>query len=103
MRMHNEPRRFVLSPENIHRIDGRGGRRRDLGQQSVVRVAEAQLAIGLSFDLVALFMDRAVMATAQKGEIGERGGPPLRPVPDVMTLAEPHAAAREATAPVPML
>jgi len=65
-----------------------------------VRAAELKLAVGLSIELVALLMDRAVVPATQQGEIRERSRASLGPVTDVMTLAEPDPAAREAAAAV---
>ena len=43
------------------------------------------------------------MAAAEQGEIRQRGGAALRPVTDVMALAEADVAAGEAAASVAML
>ncbi len=83
--------------------DGIGGDRsgrRNGGQQPAVWSPEAQFAVGLSSDLVALLVDGAVVAATEQGEIRERRGAPLCPVTDVMALAESHATAREAAAAV---
>ena len=48
-------------------------------------------------------MDRAVVASAQERKVRQRGGPALRPVPDVMALRVAPAAAREAAAVIPLL
>jgi hypothetical protein len=48
-------------------------------------------------------VDGTMMAATQQREIREDRGPAVRPVADVVTLAEPHAAAGEATAAVSML
>ena len=72
-------------------------------QNPTVRVAELQFAVSQPLDLVAFVMDHTVMSPTKHGQVRERGGPAMRPVADVMTLAEAHAAAREATAAIPML
>jgi hypothetical protein len=64
--------------QDAERIAGDLGRRRHLGQQSAVRPAEPQLPIRRSLDLEPLFMDRAVVSTADEGEVGQRRGPALR-------------------------
>jgi hypothetical protein len=89
--------------ERVHRIAEHCRSRRHLRQQPPVRIAEAQLPIRLSFDLVALLVHGAMMPIAQTGEVGEGRRPALRPVPDVMPLAESHAAAREATGRIAMV
>jgi len=48
-----------------------------------------QLAVGPSLDLIALFVDGAMMPTTEHREIRERRGASVSPVADVMTLAEP--------------
>ena len=73
-----------------------------MGQRSSVRSPEPQLAVGLSLHLISLLVHSAVMAPAQHREIRERGGPALRPVAEVMPLAERHATAREPAAAIAM-
>ena len=101
--MEIEPVRFVLRPEHLHRIDGHFGRRGDLGKEPAIRPAEAQRAVRLPVDLVALLVDGAVVPAAERGEVRQGGGASMGPVPDVMALAEPHSAAREAAAAVAMV
>jgi hypothetical protein len=72
-------------------------------QNPTVRVVELQLAVGQTLDTVALFVDRTMVPPTEHRQVRERGRPAVRPVPDVMTLAEAHAAAREATAAVPVV
>jgi len=60
--------------EVLHGIVGRRHRRRDLGQEPAVRSQEPELAVGLSRNLVALLMDRAVVPATEQGEIRQRGG-----------------------------
>ncbi len=76
---------------------------RDLGQKPAVRAAESKLAVGLSIHLVAVLVNGAVVPSTEHGEIRERGGAPLGPVTDVMSLAEPDATAGEAAAGVSMM
>ncbi len=89
--------------EDLHGIAAHLGRRRDLGYGSTIRPPELQLPIRLAIELVPLLVDRAVVSATQQREIRERGGPAVRPVTDVMALAEPHAAAREAAAAIAMV
>src|SRR5947207_15433975 len=89
---------IVRRPQDLHGIVRHLDRRRDLGQRPAVRAAERKLTVGLSIDLVALFVNRAVVPATEQGEIRERGGAPLGPVTDVMPLPEPDPAAREPTA-----
>jgi hypothetical protein len=98
-----KPLRVVLSAERLHRIGGHCGRGWDVGQHPAVRPPELKRAVGLSIDLIALLVHRPVVSPAQKGEVGERGGAALRPVFDVMALAEREPAPREATALVAMV
>ena len=75
-------------------------RTRRLEQKPAVRPAEPKLAVRRSIDLVALLMDGAVVVAAEHREIRERGRASLRPVTNVMPLAEAPSAAREAAAAV---
>jgi hypothetical protein len=86
-----------------HRIAGDPGRRRHRGQPSAIRATEAKLPVRLSIDLVPLLVDGTVMPATEQREVRERGGAALCPVTEVMALPEPHAAAREAAAPVAMV
>ena len=99
-RVDAQPLRGMTGPEDVRRIGGHRGRHRHVGYGSPARPTELQRAIELSIDLVALLMDGAVMAPAQHREVRQRGGPALRPVPDVMTLAKRKTAAWEAAASI---
>jgi hypothetical protein len=90
----------VLRSQDLHGVSEHLGRSRDLGQNPAVRAAEPKLAVCQSIELVALLVDGAVGPATEQGEIRQRGGAALRPVTDVMALAEPDAAAREAAATV---
>jgi hypothetical protein len=68
-RVEVEPRRLVPSPEDLHGIVGHPGRGGNLGQKPTVTAAEPKLAVRFSIELIALFMNRAVVAATQKGEI----------------------------------
>jgi hypothetical protein len=95
--------RDVPCSKNLHRVGGHRGRGRYLGQRPAGRPPELERAIGLSIDLVALLVDRAVVPATEQREVRERGGAALRPVTEMMPLAEREPAAREAAATVPML
>ena len=99
-RVQGKPIRIVSRSQDFHCIARYFRRTRHLGQNSAVRATEPQLAVGRSLELVALLVNGAVVPPTEQGEIRERGGAPLRPVTDVMALAESHSAAREATAAV---
>jgi len=103
VRVQGKPIRIVSRSQNLHGIAAHLRSRRDLGQEPPVRPAEPKLAIRLSIELIALLVDRAMVAAAEQSEIRERGGAALRPVMDVMPLPDPNAAARKATATVPMV
>jgi hypothetical protein len=98
-----QPLRVVPHPESLDRIDGHRGRRRDLGQEPAIRPPELEYAVGVAIDLIALLMDRAVVPATEQSEVPERGWAALRPVTDVMPLAEREPAAREAAAAVPVV
>jgi len=99
----DKPLRIVPRSQDFHRIAGHSGRTRDIRQKPAVRAAESKLAVGLSIHLVAVLMNGAVVPSTEHGEIRERGGAPLGPVTDVMSLAEPDATAGEAAAGVSMM
>jgi hypothetical protein len=103
VRVEGEPFRLVVRADARHGIARELRRRRHVGQHTAVRLPELQLAVRPSLDLIALFVNRAVMPATQQRQIGQRRGPALRPVTEVMALAEPHAAARKPTAAVPVL
>ena len=98
-----EPLRGMARPKELNRICGYHGRRWDVGQRSPVRPPEMKRAVGPARDLVALLVHRAVMPATGQREVRERGRATVRPVPDVMPLADGHAATREAASPVPCL
>ena len=96
--------RVGRDPSVISREVGRhGGRRWNLRKEPAVRPAEPQRAAGISIDLKAVLVDGAMVPPTEQREVRERGRAALRPMTDVMTLAETHAAPGEPAAPVPML
>jgi hypothetical protein len=94
---------LVACSEGVHGISAHFRWRRDVRQRPAVRPAESKLAIRLSIELVALFVDGAVMPATEQREIRERRGPSVGPVTDVVALAEPNPAARETAAAVAMV
>ena len=76
--------------------------RRDLGDEASVGPAKAELSVGLSLYLKPFFVNRAVVPATQHRQIRQRRRTAVRPVPDVMTLPEPPAAAGEAAALIAM-
>jgi hypothetical protein len=99
----DKPLRVVPRSQDFHGIAGHCRRRRDLGHKPAVRAAEPKLSVRLSVELVALLVNGAVMPATEQGEIRERGGAPLCPMTDVMSLPEPKPAARETAAAVSMM
>ncbi len=102
-RVEVERLRGVPRPEGLDRIRGHRDRRRDLGQGLAVRPPERERAVGLSIDLVAFLVDRAVVPATEQREVRERGGAAFGPVAHVMPLAQREPAAREAAPAVPVL
>ncbi len=102
-RVESESLGVVPRPEGLDRVSGHRDRRRDVGQGAAVGPPELERAVGLSIEVIALFVDRAVVPATEPGEVRERGGAALRPMPDVMPLAEREPAAREAAAVVPVV
>jgi hypothetical protein len=66
---------LVPFSEDLDRIGGHRGRRRDLGQGRAVGPSELERAGGLSIDLVTLLVHRAMVPATQQGEVRERGPP----------------------------
>ena len=60
---------IVSRSQDLHCIARYFRRTRDLGQKPAVRATESKLAVGLSLELVALFVDRAVLPATEQGEI----------------------------------
>ena len=98
-----EPLRFMPRSQSVDGISWQRNPGRNLGKKSPVRTAESQLSVGVSLDLVALFMNRAVMPTTEDSEIRQCGGAAIRPVTYVMALADSHLAARETAAAVSVM
>ena len=86
--MQDKSLRIVPRSQDFHWIAGHFRKMRDLGQKPAVRAAELKLAVGLSITLVTLLVDGAVVPATEQGEVRQRRGSSVRPVADVMTLAE---------------
>src|SRR4029453_4591805 len=84
-------------------ISGAKRRRGRIQQRLSVRPPEVNGAIDISCDSIPLLVNRPMVAPAEHHEIGERRRAALRPMPDVVSLAHPHAAAWKPTALVTML
>ena len=102
-RVQVDPVCLVARTQRVHGIARYRGRRRDLRHDLTVRATEAKLATRLSIELIAFFVDGAVVPATEQGEIRERSRASLCPVTNVMALTEPHSAAREAAAAVAMV
>jgi hypothetical protein len=95
-----EPLRVVPRSEDADGVGGDGSGRRDGGQEPAVRSPEAQLSVGLSTHLVALLVNGAVVAATEQCEIRQGGRASVRPVAEVMPLAERQPASWETAASV---
>src|SRR5437879_2967028 len=102
-RVQVDPVCLVARTQRMHGIARYRGRRRDLRHDLTVLATEAKLATRLSIEMIAFFVNGAVMPATEQGEIRERRGPAIGPVTDVMALAEANPAAREAAAAVSMV
>src|SRR5688572_6150372 len=71
--------RVVLRAERLDRIGGHCGRGRNVWEQLAVRSPELKRAVGLSIDLIALLVHRAVVPATEQREVRERGRAPLGP------------------------
>src|SRR5213593_2935693 len=94
---------LVARTQRVHGIARYRGRRRDLRHDLTVRATEAKLATRLSIELIAFFVNGAVMPATEQREIRERGGASIGPMMNVMALAEANPATREAAAAVSMV
>src|SRR3989442_11601836 len=90
-------RRILTGSPRTSRGGGTSGRGRPSGRRN------RSSPFGLSIELVVLLVNGAVVAATEQGEIRERGGAPLGPVTDVMSLSEPDPAAREPAAAVAVM
>ncbi len=88
-------------PESLLGLLRHWGRQRHLGQRPAIRPPEAQRSVGPARDLVALLVHGPVVPAAEQREIRERCQTAVRPVPEMMPLAEADPAAGEAAPPVP--
>ena len=95
--------RVMRRAQGLDRITRHFGRRRPLRQRAPVRPPELERPVGPARDLIALLMDRPMMPTTEHGEVRECGGAAVRPVTDVMPLAEREPAAREAATLIPVM
>jgi len=68
-RVEAEPLRLVPRLEGLSGIGRHRDWRRNLGQGPAVRPPEPERAVGLSIDLVAFLVHRAVMPATQQGEV----------------------------------
>ena len=89
--------------EGLRRIGGHGRRHRNIGNRPPARHAEMQRAVGVARDLIALLVDRPVMAPAEEREVVEPGRAAIRPVVDVVALRMAQSTARKAASAVPRL
>ncbi len=95
--------RVVTTAEGLDGITDHSGRWRHLRQRAAVRPPEAETPVGPTLDLIPLLVHRSVMPAAEEREVRERRRTAVRPVTEVMPLAETDAAAGETAAPVPMV
>jgi hypothetical protein len=98
VRVDAESKRIVPCAQLYDRIGGHRGRCRDDGEHPALWRAERQIAARFARHLIAFLVNCAVMPPTERREIRERRRPAMRPVPDVMALAKPRAAAGEAAA-----
>jgi len=89
--------------QDFRGIAAHGSRRRDLRQKPAIRPSESKIAVRLSIELVTLFVDSPVVSATEQRQIRERGGAPLCPVTDVVSLAEADPAAGETAAAISVM
>jgi hypothetical protein len=93
--------RVVTRPERLDRITRHRGGRRHLRQRVAIRPLEPELAVWPARNLEAILVHRAMMPATEHREVGQRRRSSVRPVAEMMPLAEGQATAREAAAVVP--
>src|SRR5205823_6550921 len=76
---------------------------RDLRQQLATGAMEPQPAPGPPLDRIAFFVDGSMVPATQQGKVRQRRRASVRPVTDVMALAEGQSAARKAATAVTMV
>ena len=67
--MQVDPVRLVLCAQRVHGIARYRGRRRDLRHDLTVRATEAKLATRPSIELIAFFVNGAVMPATEQREV----------------------------------
>ena len=95
----------VPDVRNLYGLSRSGGhvrRQRDVREYAPVRTAELQRAVGASRDPIPVFVHAAVVPPTEQCEIRQRRGAAGSPMSDVMALGDPHTAAREAAAVIPV-
>jgi hypothetical protein len=92
--------RVVTCTESLDGITRHRGRRRHHRQRAAIRSPEAERPVGPARDLVTLLVHRSVMPAAEECQVRERGRTAVRPVAEMMPLAEADAAAGETAAPI---
>ncbi len=90
-------------PESLEGLLWHRGRHRHLRQRSAIRPPESQSPVGPARDLITLLVHGPVMPPAEEREVRERCRTAVRPVAEMMPLAEAAAAAGEAATPVTMV
>jgi hypothetical protein len=98
-----EPQRVVSRSKNLDGIGRDRSGRRDRGHGPAVRSKEAELAVRLSIYPVPVLVHRAVVPTTEQREVRECRRASVRPVADVMALAEREPAARKAAASIAVM
>ncbi len=82
-----QTQRFVLKGERASRVSRRDGWCHDMRQQAAVRPSDLELAIDSVRDVVALFVNRAMVPPAEQDEVSQCGRPAMSPMLDVVSLA----------------
>ena len=96
-----DPRRRQPRVHRRQRRPRPARRLRNLRQRPAVGPREADRARVVKLHLQAAFVHRPVMPPAKLHQVVEPGRAAVRPVPDVVRIAPPGRAAREAATPIP--
>jgi hypothetical protein len=93
-RVDREAMRPVRRDQRLRRVARDCRRWRDVGNGPAARRAEAERAVGVAHDSVAVLVDRPVVPATEQREVVQPGRPAVGPVVEVMPLGEPHAIGR---------
>jgi len=94
--------RFINGSQRRDHVSGDSREHRGIQQGLSVRPPKTERSIHLSRESIPILVDRTMMAPAQDHQIRECGRTAVRPVLDVMPLADGYMASGEPAVSIPM-